>query len=477
MSVLARFRAFATKALSIITGSDGFIPISLVRSSITSVETNRALWANVVMAPVFWILRNFTEAELVIQRRIGDDNLWDRVPDHPIELLIAGPNDTYGGDELWKATALSYTMDGNAYWWKVRNVFGEVIQLWYIPHWMIRPISPPDGMGTSSSRVISAYQVSMGLQGPVYLDPRNVVHFRFGLDPEDTRMGISPLKSVMREIAADMQAAEFSETVLGNMGIPGLIISPKDSTVTITPEQVVELRNYLKSAATGNNSGSNLAFGKPVDIVQLGWDPNKIQLPSLRDISEERICAILGIPAAVVGFGAGLQSTKVGATMRELVKLAQVSCLIPMQKTMARQVTAQLMPDFISQTRRFRARFDMSEASSFQEEYNLRVDSTTKLVAAGLLRVDRAQHELGLEVDDTQQVYLRPTTSVAVDENGDPIMPAPTVAAPPGDSTNGNGNTNGNTNGNGTDAATQKMLRGMVDQLPARLTRGLPSGR
>ncbi len=448
MGFLRRLAGFVGKSF----GSGNFYPITWTRSGLVPIETNRALWANVVMAPVFWILRTFTEAELVIQRRLGEDQLWERVQDHPIEILIANPNDEYEGDSLWKATALSYTMDGNAYWWKIRNEFGEVIQLWYVPHWMIRPLSPPNGMGTSSSRIISAYQVSMGLEGPVYLSPRDVVHFRFGLDPEDTRLGISPLKSVWREIEADMRAAQFSDTVLGNMGIPGLVISPKDSSVTITPEQVDQLRDYLRSAATGGAAGSNLVFGKPTDIVQLGFDPNKIQLPSLRDISEERICAIIGVPAAVVGFGAGLQSTKVGATMRELVKLAWVQCLIPMQKTIARQITAQLMPDFIAHTRRFRARFDMSDASSFQEEFNLRVESVGSMVEKGLLRVDRAQHMLGLEVDSSREVYLGP--AAVADANGDP----PAAPVP-----------------NTTDAATQDALRAMAGRLPPNLIRGLPA--
>lgn len=455
----SRLAAFGRKALSIVGNWDGFIPISVIRGGLTPVDSNRGLLANVVMAPVMWIQRTFTEAELVIQRR-KSDGVWERVIDHPVETLIAAPNDQYGGDELWKATALSYVMAGNAYWWKIRNVFGEVIELWYIPHWMIRPVSDLNGLTTGP---IIAYQVLMGNSAPVYLDPRDVVHFRFGLDPEDTRFGLSPLRSVMREIEADMQAAEFSDTVLANMGVPGLILSPKDASNNPTPDQLKELRDYLKATVSGGQRGANLVLGKPTDVVQLGFDPNKVNLQSTRDISEERVCAILGVPAAVVGFGAGLQSTKVGATMRELVKAAWVQCLIPMQKTMSRQVTSQLLPDFVAQTRRFRARFDMTEASSFQEEFDLRVSSVSKLVAAGMLRVDRAQQMLGLEVDPTRDVYLIPTATPAVDPDAEPVDPATMTTNPP------------DTSGNSEDVL--KMLDGIRSRLPKRLTDGLPPAR
>ncbi len=449
------FGGFARKALSIIATSDGFIPFSLVRGGITPADSNRGLLSNIVMACVMWIQRTFTEAELVIQRR-KSDGIWERVLDHPVETLIAEPNEFYGGDELWKATALSYVMAGNAYWWKVRNVFGEVIELWYIPHWMIRPVSDINNIaGTPGSKFIEYYQVMMGMNPPVPLLPRDVVHFRFGLDPEDTRLGLPPLRSVWREIEADMRAAMFSETVIENMGIPSLILSPKDAANAPTPDQLKELRDYLKNAVTGQNRGNGIVLGRPTDVVTLGFNPNNVNLEATRDISEERICAIIGIPAAVVGFGAGLQSTKVGATMRELVKAAWVSCLIPMQKTMGRQVTAQLLPDFISQTRRFRARFDMTEASAFQEEYDLRVSSVTKLVLAGVLRVDRAQQMLGLEVDTTREVYEIPTASPAVDPEAPPVDPS--APNPQQDAAAM------------VAADTAKMLSGIWNSLPKRL--------
>jgi HK97 family phage portal protein len=455
-----RITAFARKTLTILSDRTGFIPISAVHASVTRIDTNRGLHANVVMAPVMWMQRTFTEAEMVVQRR-KQDGIWERVLDHPLEELICEPNEAYDGDALWKATVLSYAMDGNAFWWKVRNAYGEVIELWYIPHWMIRPIWPLE-----NSEFIPAYQVTMGLQMPFTLLPRDVVHFRFGIDPEYPRLGLSPLKSVMREVETDMQAAEFSETVLDNMGVPSLIVSPKDNSQPITPEQLTELRNYLMTAASGRNRGNGIVLGKASDITQLGFDPNKIMLPNLRDISEERVCAILGIPAAVVGFGAGLQTTKVGATMREVVKLAWIQCLIPMQKTMARQVTIQLLPDFVSQTRRFRARFDMTEASSFQEEFDLRVSSVSRLVEKGILRVDRAQQMLGLEVDDTREVYLVPTATPEVDPAADPaVTTAPTDPTQllPADSP---------LPADTLSPDVVKMLRGIRSRLPSRLLNG-----
>lgn len=400
-----------------------FYEQSAIPQSLTTSRMN-GLSSNVVMSPVMWLMRAFTEAQLIAQRRREDSGggiIWERVIDHSIEMLIDKPNDAYDGDSLWKATVLSFAMDGNAYWRKIRNGIGEVIQLWYIPHWMIEPAYPADG-----SRFISHYVVSGSINGPKELAPRDVVHFRFGLDPENTRKGYAPLKAILREVLTDDEAARFSEHILENMGVPGLVVSPqKDSGYKPGPEEVKRLQVYFNEAFNGSRRGKALVMGGPTDVSQFGFDPGKLMLPSLRDISEERVCAALGIPAAVVGFGSGLQSTKVGATMRELVKLAWVQCVTPMQTSLGRQLTAQLLPDFVVQTRRFRARFDTREVSAFQEEAKSEAERVSLLVREGILRVDRAQHILGLEVDPSRAVYLK-------DEAPEPVAPGET--APPDES-------------------------------------------
>jgi HK97 family phage portal protein len=430
---------------------------SLIPQSLTTGSTT-GLRSNVLMSPVMWVMRAFTEAVLVVQRRevdAGGGLQWRRSLDHDVELLVKRPNPFYSEDALWKGTALSYVMDGNAYWRKVRNAFGAPVQLWYVPHWMIRPEYPTDG-----SRFISHYTMSGGgLGGPFTLSPRDVVHFRFGLDPEDPRLGYSPLKAILREVLTDDEAARFSGKILENMGVPGLVVSPKDGYKP-NETQVTRLQNYFDTAFSGDRRGKALVMGGSTDVHQFGFDPGKLMLPSLRDISEERICAALGIPSAVVGFGSGLQSTKVGATMRELVKLARVQCLNPMFWTFGETVTEQLQTDFVGEKFRqtFRCRFDVSEVSAFQEDAKSEAERIALLVREGILRVDRGQQMLGLEVDTSRAVYLKSETATVEPEDppvsDDTEDEADAVIDPPDDN---------------TDTDAQKMLRAIARRhaLPA----------
>lgn len=399
--------------------------------------------SNVIMAPVNWISRNFTEAETVVQRRDRVDRIdemgkplppefrWRITPDHPLEILFAEPNDFYEGDMLWKATLVSLLLDGNGYWRKVRNRFGDVIQLWYLPHFLVEPRWPHDG-----SEFISHYEYRpFGIAEPIRIPVRDMVHYRYGgLDPASrSRKGLSPIKPLLREVFTDEEASNFSAQILRNMGVPGGIISPKDATLLPGDAEVERLKERMKTKFSGDQRGDWLVFGAPTDVKQFGFDPNALNLTSLRDIAEERVCAALGIPAAIVGFGSGLQQTKVGATQHVNKQLAWNACLIPMQNTIRRQATRQLVGDFQSQTRRFRVWFDRSGVAAFEEEQTERARRAALLAEKGIVRVDRAQEMAGVEVDPTQDVYLRPTNTVAVKPDGTVVGKAPENGRPEND--------------------------------------------
>lgn len=380
-------------------------------------DVRHGLDSNVIMSPVSWIMRTFTEAEPVVEEKRNDR--WREVEGHPVETLLNQPNAFYDGDALFKALTISYCLDGNAYLIKKRNGIGDVLELWYAPHWMMEPKFPNDG-----SVFISHYEFRPGSGQKIDYDPSDIVHFRFGLDPRNPRKGYSPLRPLLREIFTDEEASNFAAAVLRNQGFPGVVISPKEGT-SQTKDQALDLKGRFTDHFGGDNRGQPFVATRPTDIETFGFNSQQIQLTGLRDVSEERVCAMLGLPAAVVGFGAGLQQVKVGATMRELVRLARVNVINPMARTFGKTLTSQLLTDFVSELRRWRVRFDMSEVSVFQEDETEREERIIARVDGGVMQVADAQEKLGLEVDESQRVYLRDSNKVAVRAGEDPVLPPP----------------------------------------------------
>ena len=357
-------------------------------------KVGQGLDANVVMSPVQFIQRTFTQAVPVVEERAADRK-WTYVEDHPVEQLLADPNPFYDGDTLTKAFLLSWFLDGNAYILKTRSRLLSVVQLWYVPHWYIEPKWSPDGRGPWISHYdYSPDGVRIGSEAVAVDD---VVHLRVGLDPRNPRKGLSPIKAALREVLTDEEASAFSAYLLGNMGVPGGVIAPKSADYPMSPDEIEEMKKYMTTGFTGKKRGNWLVLGQPTDVNQFGFDPNRLMLGPLRDISEERICAMIGVPAAVVGFGAGLQQTKVGATMRELVKLARVNCIEPTQSTIGRQLGRQLLPESEPAPERFRVAYDNSGVSMFLEDEDAVAKRSGELYKDGVATRDEARAMVGLD--------------------------------------------------------------------------------
>lgn len=184
-------------------------------------EVGDGLDASVVTAPVAWMARAMPEARLVVRRR-GRGGKVTELTNHKMLDLVARPNAYYGDVALWSATVWSWCVAGNAYWIKVRSRAGRPVELWYVPHWCMDPVGSRDG-----TEFLTHYKYSPGGGAePVKLEPQDVVHFRAGLDPRNPRMGLSPLGGVIREIFMDLEASNFVASLLRNMGVPGVVISP-----------------------------------------------------------------------------------------------------------------------------------------------------------------------------------------------------------------------------------------------------------
>jgi HK97 family phage portal protein len=361
-------------------------------------EVGDGLGSSVLVPVLNWIARNFTQAPVMVERLVKDQ--WTPDPEHPVLDLLQEPNPFYGGRELWMATILEFLLTGNAYWLKVRNGAGEVVQLWWVPGRLIVPRWPTDG-----SVFIDHYEYRPGGRA-IDLEVSDVVHFRYGIDPRNTRLGLSPVAALVREICTDDQAAHFQNVILRNLGIIGVVIAPKERGLA-SREDVESTKRYLEQHFTGDRRGKPLALGQPTEVTLLQYNLQGFDVSPLRDVSEERVCAALGVPAAVVGFGTGLQTTKVGVTMREMRRMAWTDCIIPLQGMLAEQATRQLLAEFAVRPHRIRLIFDSRVPSAWEDPAE-KYRRVTDAYMSDVIRRSEARRELGYPTGPDDEVYVQP---------------------------------------------------------------------
>lgn len=369
-------------------------------------STVRGTDNSIVVATLLWIMRSFPGAPLML-KETKKDGTTEQHHLHPMLNLIENPNPYYSGILLWMATLLSYNSDGNAYWVKLRTRGRIPVQVLYIPHFMIEPVG-------DENNYLTHYEYRPGGSKVVRLEREDVVHFRFGIDPENIRKGIAPLRSVLREVMTDDEAANYTMSILFNMGLPGLVLTPKGGSDLPTPDELKATKDFLMQNFTGDHRGEPLVGGVPMDVTVFGYAPEQMNLGAIRNIPEERITAVLGVPAAVVGLGTGLQQTTVGATLEQLEQQAYRNNLIPTQRLFAADLKTQLLVDFEDSIDGFALEWDLSNIQVMQEDQTAIMERAARALAAGGITVKDFKQMIGREATDEDDYYLRPLNVIAV---------------------------------------------------------------
>ena len=242
---------------------------------------------SIVVAVVGWIARNFPEAPVRI-RRMAEDGSSETIrpgfagPGAMLRLLER-PNPYFSGVLQWIATITDLFTRGDAYWVKMRNDADRVVELWWVPWWMMAPYWDP----TPRPSFIDYYVYTV--DGIRYrIETRDVVHFRDGIDPLNTRRGLSKLASLFREIFTDDEAANFTAVLLKNFAVPGVVIAPANTGGVLGKVDPESVKRKFMDTFGGDNRGGVLALSSPTDVKVLSWSPDQMKLRELRRIPQRR---------------------------------------------------------------------------------------------------------------------------------------------------------------------------------------------
>jgi HK97 family phage portal protein len=305
------------------------------------------------------------------------------------------------------ATVMDWNLTGNAYWIKIRDQGGRPAELWWTPSGLMRPVG--------DEKTFIQYYEYRPMGDAIEIDPDDVVHFRYNMDAQDPRKGRSPLSSLLQEVYTDQEGAKFTAALLGNMGVPGLIISPSNGGDDApSTDDVKATKDYMREGFLGDRRGEPLVMSGPTNVAQFGFNPQQLTLRELRRIPEERVTGCLGIPAIVAGLGAGLDRSTF-ANFSEAREAAYQDNIIPSQRMLAEDIRFQLLVDFQPDDyRSYRFGFDLSSVRVLQEDMSNLTQRLTTGVTGGWVRVAEARRAIDLEVDPTDEVYLRNVSTIEI---------------------------------------------------------------
>ena len=381
-------------------------------------EVGDAGLSDVVSSLVGWKQNVFPEAPLRLQEKDEDGKLQP-VMEHPALDLMMRPNGLYHGVAMMKATIWDYSIDGNAFWMVVPNRGGAIAELQYIPAYMMRP-------SFSGEQSIEDRYWEYRPDGTPYALPADrVIHFRDGIDPEDVRLGCSPLKNLYREMYTDSAAANVVASLLRNRAYLGPIVTPMGES-EYDQENVQEVKTFFKDAFGGDNRGDPLVLGRPTSIQAFGYSKDDLDLGPVRFIVEGRIAAALNVSPIVVNFPSGMQHLTYN-NLEAAREMSWENGMIPMLEEFALTLNAWLLPR-VDENEALTFDFDLSEVRVLQEDKDKAATRANNGLRSGKISRAEAREAGGMAFDETDEVYYIPSGLQVVPVGTPAMLPAPAEA-------------------------------------------------
>ena len=242
-----------------------------------------------------------------------------------------------------------------------------------------------------------------------YYAPEGVAHLRHHM----SRDGVNGLgvvnAALLDELRTDREAQQYTLTILANMGVPGIIVTPGRGALDdhaggvddYTQEDIDELKRQFLEQFSGGWRGGVAAFTRDWNFQSPPTvSTNSINLSHLRNVCEERLLAALGVPPALLGIGTGAEQTRVGATVDAMRLEFAHATLKPLADLVAQQLTRHFLP-FYAQPGVLEFRLDCSGCSVLQE-------AAWQTIARQSAMDSRAARELAGTPEPSQTPQLPP---------------------------------------------------------------------
>ena len=340
---------------------------------------------------------SFSEANLIV-KSFQEDGEESIIYNHPLQILMERPNPYMSGEVVQQYIINALHVFGDAYLLKERNNSQQVTALY--------PLIPDrvSAQGTPE-KLITNYIYEMD-DRKVSIDPDQMIHFRLGLDPKNHKQGYAPLQTVLREIYGDEAAGQLSTALLSNSGVPSVIISPKDD-FAITEDQSDQISRTYQSKVGGAKRGQPLVLSGSMQVEKMSFSPTELDIGTLRRIPEERVSAVLGVPALLAGLGAGLErATYANASV--LREYFTENKLIPLWRMIATELTYQLLQKDYQSNAIVKAEYDFSNVRALQTDEENLYKRLNIGVKGGWISIAEARSQVGLPTTDEQDVYYVP---------------------------------------------------------------------
>jgi HK97 family phage portal protein len=343
-----------------------------------------------------WYLTNFSQVAFQVNSKISGQK---EVQMNDITELLRDPmNGNIPPSIVWGNYIQDYLLLGNAYIRKIRGIGNSVIALEYLSADMVRPVG--------DSKIAIQYYIYTVTGAEYKIEKQDIIHWRFGRSTTDIRLGLSPVTSVLKQIATDNQASTTAYGLIKNGALPSMIIGPdaNDNSVDISPDDAKTIKRRLREDFASDNAGGIAVLSGAYKMERVSFSPSELDLSSLTRICEERIPAALGLNAMVLGLGAGLAHSTY-SNYEQSQSAAWTDGMLPMLDSLCEILTIMLLPEFNPKSGDY-VDYDVSDVRALAEDVYANSDRSALLYEKGVISRAEAKRMINLvPLPEDEEVY------------------------------------------------------------------------
>jgi len=295
---------------------------------------------------------------------------------HPAVDLIYRPNPFQTKTEFLEITIINLKCTGQAFWYKVRNASGKIVEIWNLRPDMMRVVPDP-------VKFIKEYRFTKSDGAEVVFMPEEIIHLKYP-HPLSPYAGLSPMVPAQGRIQTEEYAAQYQRDFFLNNARPDAVL--KNAGKKMTEAQRKDLKDGWSKQHEGVGNNSKIAIldgGLEYQLIAL--TQKEMDYIESMKFTRDDILVAFHVPKPIVTVVEDVNRANSETAM--FIFLSET--IKPEVKRLVEKLNEQLIyPDFGEEYY-----LDFDDPTPQDKEYMLREDDT--LVRANIRLINEARARRG----------------------------------------------------------------------------------
>ena len=294
-----------------------------------------------------------------------------------LDFPLEEPNPLQSWTDIWQLYEVYMATTGNAYLYMVcpENGMNKGVpkELYILPSHLIKIVLKKDANLVEDESPIDYYMLIDGNQ-QMSFDEEKVIHIKYPnpfFDLSGSHLyGLSPLKSVLRNIESSNDAIDGNVKTMKSSGVFGFITSA-DKDAPFTAEQAMQIKERLHEMDRDRGRLGKIAGGSaPIQFTKLSLNTDELKPFDYLEYDQKIIANVLGWSTMLLNSSDGKTYNNLPSERKRVI----TDTINPDLVLLASALNKDFLPRFGKQYLKAEIEFDITELPEMQEDYKAMIE-------------------------------------------------------------------------------------------------------